>query len=634
MNVDKNRQHAILSWLFVIVLLGLCATLGVFQYRWIGEVNEAEHEKLRGSLQTGLRRISDDFDSEIGSLSSALSIEPSPQQDADSGTDVAVRYARWLQSTAYSGLVNRLAIATSTEDAPSLRILNNSKGAFEAADWPPAWTSLRNRLADRTSGDPSLRVKSFNAADANVALIELPQFGPRGFGPPDHGFPNHGPGGPFPANGFPRGQFPQGQFPPNRPGFDHREPGPGGPPREQARERAWTVIELNLDYVRTSLLPDLIQRHLGDGSAHEYHLEVVARSQPSTVIYDSQPDHGSPLTHSDASTGIFEAPFDGMFQPEGPGPRRPRRAAMSAAVADRGRWVLSAQHRTGSLDALVAQTSRRDLSVTGGILLLMLAAAAALIQFSRRAQRLAELQMEFVAGVSHELRTPLSVIRMAAHNLGVRVISNASQVQRYGALIEEQSEKLTAIVEQVLLFSNARAGRVIGSKEAVGVEPLIADALSACSKAIAESRCQLESTIEPDLPPVAGDATALKHAVLNLITNAVKYGAEGGWIGISARLESDGKIPTVEIAVTDRGPGIPSRELDHIFDPFYRGKMAVADQIHGTGLGLSLVKRIIKAHGGTVAATSEPGKETKFVIRIPAAPAEQIDEFADSINRR
>ena len=90
----------------------------------------------------------------------------------------------------------------------------------------------------------------------------------------------------------------------------------------------------------------------------------------------------------------------------------------------------------------------------------------------------------------------------------------------------------------------------------------------------------------------------------------------------------------VEIRVADRGPGIPHDELAHIFDAFYRGKMAVDDQIHGTGLGLSLVERIVKAHGGTVEVSSELGKGTEFIMRIPAAPAEQIDEFANSVNRR
>ena len=144
----------------------------------------------------------------------------------------------------------------------------------------------------------------------------------------------------------------------------------------------------------------------------------------------------------------------------------------------------------------------------------------------------------------------------------------------------------------------------------------------------------MDKQIEADLPPAFGDPTALKHALLNLISNAAKYGAEGGWIGVSAKTSADAKGAMLEIRVADHGPGIPSDELGHIFDPFYRGKRAVEDQIHGTGLGLSLVKRIIEAHGGTITVQSEPGKGTEFVARIPAAPVEQIDEFADSVNRR
>jgi signal transduction histidine kinase len=301
---------------------------------------------------------------------------------------------------------------------------------------------------------------------------------------------------------------------------------------------------------------------------------------------------------------------------------------------NRGRWLLSVRHRTGSLEALVQQTRRRNLAVTGAILLLMLAASGALLQFSRRAQRLAELQMEFVAGVSHELRTPLSVIRTASHNLRVRVIGNPNQVQRYGSLIEEQSEKLADIVDRVLLFSNAKAGRVIHSKEVVDVDFLIAEALSASAKLVKESGCEVETHIEPGVPPVFGDPAALKHALLNLIGNASKYAAEGRWIGVTATASTAQKNNMVEIRVADHGPGIPRAELPHIFDPFYRGKMAVDDQIHGTGLGLSLVDRIVKAHGGTVEVSSELGKGTEFVMRIPAAPAEQIDEFANSANRR
>jgi signal transduction histidine kinase len=617
MNVEKNRRHAMLSWLFVVVLVVLCAALGIIQYRWIGEVSRAEHERLRASLQADLQQIGADFDDAIRSTCAALSPEfPSPDE-TENESESAIRYAKWRASGRYSGLLRRLAIAFQEDDSLVLRSLNPAKGIFEPTAWPAKWAGLRDSLTARASGDPAMRMRSFRAATPDeLTLIELPQFrGPeRG---PDHHWPEH----------------------PAEPGFDRgpgRAPKPdmprGGP--ERRAESGWTIVELDSDYIRDYLLPDILERHLGGGDNPEYYVEVVAKNHPSTVIYDSDPRHSSQATlHPDASIGLFEAPYD-RFRPGDPQFGPPRRGAGPGPGVNRGRWLLSVRHRTGSLEALVEQTRRRNLAVTAAILLLMLAAVGALVQFSRRAQRLAELQMEFVAGISHELRTPLSVIRTAAHNLGVRVISNANQVQRYGSLIKEESEKLTDIVDRVLLFSNAKAGRVIASREVISVESVIEDALGACAKVVGESGCSVETIVEPGLPPVFGDPTALKHALLNLITNAAKYGSQGRWIGIFAAESVEKKTASVEIRVADHGPGIAPGDIDHIFDPFYRGKMAVEDQVHGTGLGLSLVQRIVKAHGGTVTVKSEPGKGTEFVMRIPAAPMEKMDEFADSANRR
>ncbi|MBI1790496.1 MAG: HAMP domain-containing histidine kinase, partial [Acidobacteria bacterium] len=261
-------------------------------------------------------------------------------------------------------------------------------------------------------------------------------------------------------------------------------------------------------------------------------------------------------------------------------------------------------------------------------------AIAALVRFTRQAQRLAEIQMDFVAGVSHELRTPLTVIRTAAYNLRGRMANNPAQVERYGALIQQEGEKLTALVEQVLRFVSAKAGRVIREREPLSVEAVIEDGVESSKVALEQSRCVVERTIEPGLPLILGDPLALKHALQNLLSNAAKYGTEASnWIGVSAAASAGGDEPSVEIRVADRGPGIPPDELGRIFDPFYLGMRALQDQIHGTGLGLSLVKGIVEAHGGTITVRSEPLKGTEFVVRIPAAPPEQQDEFTHSFGR-
>lgn len=298
---------------------------------------------------------------------------------------------------------------------------------------------------------------------------------------------------------------------------------------------------------------------------------------------------------------------------------------------ERGLWTLSVRHHAGSLEVLVQRGRWRNIGILAGLLVLMLAALGALIRLTQREQRLARLQMDFVAGVSHELRTPLSVIRTAAHNLQGGLVSHPNQIRRYGALIRDESERLTGIVEQVLRFAGAQAGRVIQAREPVRVEVLVDEALSATARVTEEAGCLVERDIAPDLPLVNADPVALKHAIINLIANAAKYGFSGGWIGLTARPAPGG----VEISVKDRGPGIAEKDQPYIFDAFYRGKKAIEDQVHGTGLGLNLVKRIAEAHDGTVTVKSEAGAGTEFILRIPAAPARapQEDEFADTIDR-
>jgi signal transduction histidine kinase len=335
----------------------------------------------------------------------------------------------------------------------------------------------------------------------------------------------------------------------------------------------------------------------------------------------------------------------------------------------RGRWQLSVFLKAGSLETVVQQARTRNLGLSGAILLLLLATSVALVEFTRRSQRLAEMEMEFVAGVSHELRTPLTVIRTAAFNLRGKLAANPSQVERYGGLIQKESEKLTAIVEQVLQFSSAKSGRVIRERQPTSVESVIENSLQSSKSILEENACTVETHIESGLPVILGDAVALQHALQNLISNAVKYGLEGSkngtpnWIGIYAHgidarathnhsaspgtthgayqgthtepgashllsgenlqhrnPRANPNINMVELKIVDRGPGIPAEEREHIFEAFYRGERAVRDQIHGTGLGLSLVRKIIEAHGGTVDVESQPGRGTTFVLRIPAQP--------------
>jgi signal transduction histidine kinase len=362
------------------------------------------------------------------------------------------------------------------------------------------------------------------------------------------------------------------------------------------------------------------------------------------MIWHSDPQQKQSIASTaDASVGLLEPRFEQGFRMMTGGPRRgivasdgsgPGRGPGSGPGPGFGRWQMFVRHRSGSLEALVARARLRNLAVTAGVLLLMIGSVIALIRFTRQAQKLAALQMDFVAGVSHELRTPLSVINTAGYNLRGRLANNPAQVERYGALIQQESGRLKELVEQVLDFASANAGRVIHDREPVTIEGLIEQTVESSRAAVQQIQGVIEKTIDPALPMVLADPVALQHAIGNLVNNAVKYGMEGSnWIGISARKIELRNQVMVEIKVADHGPGIPEDEQEHVFDPFFRGRRALQDQVHGTGLGLNLVKRIVEAHGGSIGMKSAAMKGTEFTIRIPAMQPEHEDEFAHTADR-
>jgi signal transduction histidine kinase len=382
------------------------------------------------------------------------------------------------------------------------------------------------------------------------------------------------------------------------------------------------ILELNLPYLREAMLPDLVQRDLTD-----YQVEILTSGPPASVIYQSDPEDAKQISGSaDASVSTFMTQYDsrlsgpsgmrGGGRGTGPGP------SLGPPVPPPGRWEVFARHRSGSLETVVARLRWRNLAVTAGVLLLLLASVAALVRYTRRAQRLAQLQMDFVAGVSHELRTPLTVIHTAGYNLRGKMAHNPSQVERYGELIQQESGRLTDLVEQIMRFAGVESGRIIQEPEPLSIESVIQDTMESSKSVMEGAHCVVEQTIEAGLPLILGDPTALRHALQNLLTNAAKYATkESNWIGIFASKATDRGRAMVEIRVADRGPGIPEDEQRHIFDPFFRGRRAVDDQVHGTGLGLNLVKKIVEAHGGTIRVKSEPMKGAEFIVRIPEAAA-------------
>jgi len=575
MDPDQIRRRAPVLWLFLGLLVVVVCVLAVLQYRWIGEISANEQKNRQADLQAAANKLSSAFNAELSTAAETL--QPSDPQVQELGRQKAyeTRYREWHASSPHPRLFRRAAVVGQENGRLALRMFNTETGVLELVEWPADWSAERDFVAARLAGTNTGPLRTDNST-----LLDYPRFGP----PPD----------------------------------------PGG---ARSGEQDWLLLEVDSNYAGGVILPELLAQYLQEDFRLQYRVEVVSRADPSKAIFrtDSAPA-ASASGSAQAAVTLFEAPRAAR----GRGGAPPARLVLGDS--GRGRWLLSVWQRNGSLDSVVANARRRNLAISGAILILLLATGAALAQFSRRAQRLAQVEMEFVAGVSHELRTPLTVIRTAAFNLRGKVASNPSQVERYGALIQRESERLGEIVEQVLRFAGTQAGRVVQERQSLSVVGLIEETLQSNKGMLEDALCEVETHIEPGLPPVTGDSLALRHALQNLLANAAKYGGAGKQaIRISASAVRGVKSSEIEIRVADHGSGIPPEEQKHVFDAFFRGRKAVQDQVHGTGLGLHLVKKIVEAHGGSVSLESAPDAGSTFIVRLPAAPAEPQDELATSL---
>ncbi|MEM7588032.1 MAG: HAMP domain-containing sensor histidine kinase, partial [Acidobacteriota bacterium] len=285
---------------------------------------------------------------------------------------------------------------------------------------------------------------------------------------------------------------------------------------------------------------------------------------------------------------------------------------------EQARWRLLVNHPEGSLDAVVARAHRNNLAISFGILLLLATSLLLMLLSTRRLQALAKQQLEFIAGVTHELLTPLAAMRSAGQNLADGVVSEPAQVQRYGRLIEDEGRRLTGMVGQVLEFAGMQAGRKTYSLRPADPGEILTRALDEYRPMLEEKAFEIETHLDDSLPRIPADPPALHRAIQNLIANAIKYGADGAWIGLEARRSEKPHGSGVTLTVADRGPGIAAADRPRLFEPFFRGRNVADEQIPGSGLGLSLVQHIVEGHGGSVRVETEEGQGSRFILWLPA----------------
>jgi signal transduction histidine kinase len=280
--------------------------------------------------------------------------------------------------------------------------------------------------------------------------------------------------------------------------------------------------------------------------------------------------------------------------------------------------------------ARVGASSRRSTIRLVGVVCFTLIFATFSVWAIQRSRMLgaiqfAKLQMDFVTSISHELRTPLAVIRSAAENIADGVVGGKEQLAKYGSVIRNQSRQITDLVNEILLFASTRNEKHRYTVRPLQVSEIIGLAIENTAELIREADFVVEQHVEPDLPYLTGDLSALSQCLQNLIGNALKYSGQSRWICIRACLDET-RIPAnreIQIFVQDRGIGIDKSEVAHIFEPFYRSPAVSAAQIHGTGLGLPLAKSIAEAMNGKLTVDSKLGIGSTFTLHLPIAKQKQ-----------
>jgi signal transduction histidine kinase len=622
------------SILLVLVLAAILVALAVLQYRWSSQISETENEHMRSSLRTSMDQFRRQFHNDLQELgflarpNDSVLVRRDWKSYAESCSVIFRNSGSHLVSNIY------LWVPADSGNGQLLK-LNQEALSFEEIPWPSNLDSIRRQYSQFFS-------KSFRP---------MPLFRP------------------FAWTMFFRIPL---MIQPLIPA-----PSPSDTPVPGVRFFGFVMLELNAQAIYKGIFPELAQRIFKSSGGYLYHVAVVSGEKPGNLLFQSDPNltMGS-FDKVDAAIPLLERrserfdpmmprlepefrrsgnrmqpppPNDGLQQrgPDRPqvfgssdamsmGPMRPgpdfpgspRFASPIQFEGDGAGWELIAKHREGSLEAAVARSWRRNLAISFGSLLILTVSMALIVVAARRAQRLARLQLDFVAGISHELRTPLAVICAAGDNLAEGVLESSHRsVKEYGSLILNEGRKLAVMVEQILQYAAAQRRTRPINLRIENLNEIANSALQQMNAAIMSDGFAVEKALASELPPVLVDAAAVTSCLNNLIQNALKYSGESRWIGVRTMTVPGKHNDEVQLIVEDRGMGIASEDLLHIFEPFYRGSVAIAAQIHGTGLGLFLAQQTIMSMQGGISVKSVPGKGSTFTIHLPVPPGTHENSY-------
>ncbi|MDH0865176.1 HAMP domain-containing sensor histidine kinase [Mitsuaria sp. GD03876] len=607
------------------VLVLLVLTFGVLQVQWMAKVGELERDRHLQSLQASLANFAEDFDGELSRLQ--LQFQMSPAAATREGDDgIAEHFDAWRRQTKFPTLVQEIWVVVAQDDP----------GAARAAVAPGqrAWIVRRfdpetRRLLPGTLPQRLERLR--DEAVASTGMFPVPTTAASEFREPSW--------------------LDEASLTITAPlfasGLAVTIPARTGTAAVEAPFQAgFAFVVLRRDQVLKTVLPALAVKHFGRQAAgaddaDAYDIAVRRDTDAGEVVFSTFGNLADELHPPDASVPLLRiTPLAAGFQPVAlgtlarvqddavvqavPGVRADLNLPTAVALvrADAASqpappaWRLTALHRSGSLASFVEGNLRRNLAISAAVLLLLLTAASVALLAWQRSSDLRQQQLEFVAGISHELRTPVSVVCLSAANLADGLVVQPSQVRQYGQVMLREGRRLAEMTEQVLAFAKIESN-LSPEFRPFPIARVVQSALDAYEVLMRESKCACSVVEETSGLQVLGDAGAVEQALQNLLSNALKYSGDVREIGVSVLAREDGAGSWVGVSVEDRGVGIPASELDQVFLPFRRGHQALERNVPGTGVGLSLVKRVADRHGGRVEIQSVVGQGTVVTLWLP-----------------
>jgi signal transduction histidine kinase len=350
--------------------------------------------------------------------------------------------------------------------------------------------------------------------------------------------------------------------------------------------RAIAGITFDADYLRDQFFPQTLDEVMSRNVAE-------AQTDKNAVVMVRGKGDSNPFasgTGWDGGEAEVERPMESVF----PG------------------LLLGMKLRGTTLAALGKHFMHTSFLILGGLSFLLAGGIFLTYRNVSKEMALARLKSDFVSNVSHELRTPLALIRLYAETLELRRISSPEKHQEYYCIIRKESERLTALINNILDFSRIEAGRKEYDFRETDMCELVRNTLDSYRYQIEQHGFMFEEKIG-EVPPLKIDREAMARSLVNLVNNALKYSQDRKYIGVNLYRENG----SVKLEVIDQGIGIPANEQQKIFEKFYRVGDPLVHNTKGSGLGLSLVQHIARAHGGDISVDSTPGAGSKFTITLP-----------------